>query len=423
VQLRTSTLLIHFGLHKMNFEFFIAQRYFFSKKGKHFIGIISFLSMLGICIGVAALVTILSVFNGFNAIVTDILVGFDPHLKIESAGKKGIVNEQEVIAALQKNSVIISHSSFVEKKTLLQSRERNQVVLIRGVDVHTFVKASGVASKIVLGKFALTSSDTGSTMVIGFSLADKLSVVVGDVVTVVSPDEMENVLRFIPPQVFRFRIAGIYESKNQEYDANYAFVSLPVAQKIFHAKYPSGIDVRLNDIQQSDEVKKQLASSLHNTYSIATWYDLHKDLYSVMNIERWAAYIILSCIIGVAVFSLFGSLTMTVIQKHRDIGVLRSMGVSQLSIQKIFLFEGICIGMIGTIAGIILGLVIVFLQDQYHLFPLDPNVYIIPAIPVEIRWMDFFSVSFASLFLTSIASYFPSARAGKIIPVEAIRWE
>ncbi len=379
--------------------------------------------MLGICIGVAALVTILSVFNGFNTVVTDVLVGFDPHIKIEGKGKAGITDEQKIFSALNIIPTIISYSAFIEQKALLQSREGNQVVYVKGVDAQTVGNVSGVKEKIVLGKFVLKTSDSISTMVIGFSLADKLGVVVGDVISVISPDEMENVLRFRPPQSYRFRIAGIYESKNQEYDAGYAFVSLPIAKKLFHREASSGIDIRLSDIQYSNAVKEQLSAALQNNFTLSTWYDLHKDLYSVMNIERWVAYIILSCIIGVAVFSLFGSLTMTVIQKQRDIGILRSMGVSQLSVKKIFLFEGIFIGIVGTVAGIALGLIVVFLQERYHLFPLDPNVYIIPAIPVEVRWLDFLTVSFAAIFLTALASYFPSQRAGKIIPSEAIRWE
>ncbi|MEK7264422.1 MAG: ABC transporter permease, partial [Bacteroidota bacterium] len=137
----------------MKYEFFIARRYFFAAKSKHFIGIISFLSMLGICIGVAALVTILSVFNGFNTVVTDVLVGFDPHIKIEGKGKAGITDEQKIFSALNIIPTIISYSAFIEQKALLQSREGNQVVYVKGVDAQTVGNVSGVKEKIVLGKF------------------------------------------------------------------------------------------------------------------------------------------------------------------------------------------------------------------------------------------------------------------------------
>jgi lipoprotein-releasing system permease protein len=186
-----------------------------------------------------------------------------------------------------------------------------------------------------------------------------------------------------------------------------------------------GIEVRLNDIVNAEEVKAQLISQIQNSESlqIETWYDLHKDLFSVMNIERWSAYIILLCIIAVATFNLLGSLTMTVIEKKRDIGVLISMGAKQNAIKKIFMLEGIFVGTVGTLCGIVLGLLVIILQDKYHLFSLDPRVYIIPAIPVEMHLLDSILVSVSSLFLALVASYYPAQRASRTIPVESIRWE
>jgi lipoprotein-releasing system permease protein len=158
-------------------------------------------------------------------------------------------------------------------------------------------------------------------------------------------------------------------------------------------------------------------------YRVSTWYDLHGDLYSVMKIERWSAYVILCLIVGVATFNVLGSLTMGVIEKRRDIGVLKALGATHNSITRIFMFEGILVGTIGTVAGVVLGVGVCLLQMRFHLFPLDSSVYIIPAIPIELRWTDFVAVTSASMFLSTLASLYPARRAARLGPVEAIRWE
>ncbi|RPH31612.1 ABC transporter permease, partial [bacterium] len=165
------------------------------------------------------------------------------------------------------------------------------------------------------------------------------------------------------------------------------------------------------------------SARLGSGYRVMTWYDLHKDLYSVMKIERWSAYIILCLIVGVATFNVLGSLTMGVVEKRRDIGILKALGATRSSITRVFMFEGILVGLIGTVAGLLIGYAVCLLQMEYALFPLDTTVYIIPAIPVEFRWSDFVAVSLASMTLSMLASLYPARKAALLLPVEAIRWE
>lgn len=408
----------------MGFEFFIAKRYLRSKRKIQFVSVINAISIIGITVGVAALLIVLSVFNGFTGVVENVLVSFDPHLRVEKKAmtKNDLVSLGEI---LSRHSNVAGLSPFVSGKAMLVSRSFGKVVFLKGIDDKTVGVATGLKEKIVLGKLALSDSDQVGAVVIGLTLSDRLGAVVGDEIAVVSPYVMSSTMTPFGQQApARFKITGIFESNNKEYDGSYAYVSIPSAQQLFNMESQySGVELRLRNIDDSENLKTRLLQQLPREYQISTWYDLHKDLYSVMKIERWIAYILLCLIILVASFNMLGSLTMSVVEKRRDIGVLKSMGASTQSITRIFLFEGVLVGVLGTILGICLGLILLYLQLQYQLFSLDPTVYIIPAIPVEIHFGDFLSVSVASIVLSIIASYLPARRAARVIPVEAIRWE
>jgi lipoprotein-releasing system permease protein len=236
---------------------------------------------------------------------------------------------------------------------------------------------------------------------------------------------MERALtQIVTPKSMRFIIRGIYDANNREYDKLYAFISLKYSQKIFDmGNSVTGIELRIKNINNSESFKEKITGILGNSYNISTWYDLHQDLYSVMIIERWTAYVILSLIIAVATFNIAGSLTMTVIEKKRDIGVLKAMGSTNGSIVRIFMLEGILIGIYGTISGCILGLAICLMQIKFKFFPLDTAVYPIDALPIDLRWTDFVFVSLASLLFAFLASLYPARRAAKQEPIQAIRWE
>jgi lipoprotein-releasing system permease protein len=406
-------------------EAFIARRYLVSKRKIRFINVIGSISIVGITIGVAALFVALSVFNGFNSVVTSVLVGFDPHIRIE---KRGNITAEELTrleSILERHSRIKAYSPFVSGKAMLVARSFNRVVFIRGIDESRIGEVSGLQQNIVLGNLHLRDSTDMQGIVIGLTLADRLAALIGEKIVIVSPAGMQSTLTGIgAPQTQKFQVAGIYESNNRDYDLNYAYISIQAAQDLFllHDRY-NGVEMRLDDFHHADAVKRDLEREIPPEYTIATWYDLHQDLYSVMQIERWSAYVLLSLIIAVATFNMLGSLTMSVVEKRRDIGVLKSLGMSANRIARMFMFEGVLIGAVGTIAGLLLGLAVVLLQMEYQLFPLDPTVYIIPAIPVEIRWTDFVAIGIASMGLSCVAAYYPARRAATTVPVEALRWE
>lgn len=409
----------------MSYERFIAQRYLGSKRQMRFINIITYVSVVGITVGVAALLVVLSVFNGFNSVVTNVLVGFDPHVKITPARGKSVSLSDSLIQILEREKRIVAWSPFIASKALLMTAQVNRVVFVKGVVDSMVGSVSGVRDRIVLGDLVFHDTQGSDGIVLGMGLADRMSATVGSELTLVSPVGVDAMLlQFGQPLMKKCTVEGIYDSYNKDYDTHYAFISLEAAQKLFdYRNEVSGVELRLRNINDAEIVKSTLQSELGSNYTISTWYDLHRDLYSVMKIERWVAYLILCLIVGVATFNVLGSLTMGVIEKRRDIGILKSLGATKRSIMRVFVFEGLLVGTIGTFLGLFIGFVVCYLQITYQLFPLDPTVYIIPSIPVEIRWTDFLAVSGASMLLSTIASLYPAIRAAKLQPVEAIRWE
>jgi len=377
-----------------------------------------------VTIGVAALIIVLSVFNGFSSRVTSILISFDPHIRIEATeGNK--VTDYNSIQEKIKDLGIKSSAPYTLNKGMLTNETSNEVVFIKGVDEKEVGDVSGVVEFMRFGEFDLKNNGDYGGIIMGFSLLGKLKARPGDTLTLLSPVGLENSLtQFVEPKTKKFIISGVYDSDNKDYDGNYAYISLENSQDLFQLDGKvNGVEIRYNNISESEAGKEKIKAVLGNDFKVMTWYDLHEDFYSILKVERWVAFIILSLIIAVASFNILGSLTMTVIEKKRDIGVLKSLGASDKMITNIFLFEGISVGVIGIIAGTILGLGVTLAQKYLDLYKLDSGVYKISALPVELQYMDFVYIPIAAMVLCFLASLYPSRRAARLEPVNAIRWE
>ena len=408
----------------MSIEFFIAKRYLFSKKKFNFITIISLISIVGVTIGVAALIIVLSVFNGFSSKVTAILVSFDPHIRVEAEGGNKLADYNSLQEKI-KNAGIKSSTPYTLNKGMLANSASNEVVFIKGVNENEINKVSGIKDVMRFGKFDLSDNGEYGGIVLGLSLMGKLKSRPGDTITLLSPAGLENSLtQFVDPKTKKFIITGVYDSDNKDYDGNYAYISIANSQDLFQlGNLVNGIEMRLENIIDSESEKEKLIKTLGSDFNVMTWYDLHKDFYSILKVERWVAFVILSLIIAVASFNILGSLTMTVIEKKRDIGVLKAMGATDKMITNIFMFEGISVGVIGMVVGTLLGLGIILAQKYFEFYKLDATIYKITSLPVELRLYDFIFVPIAALALCFLASLYPSRRAAKLDPVNAIRWE
>jgi len=411
----------------MNYELFIALRYLKSKRKTGFISIITYISVAGVVIGVAALIIVLSVMNGFETEVRSRFIGVDAHVHVRTFHDRGVENHKALAMQIQNIPHIQAMSPYIFNKGLIRSREATTGVLVRGIDPATAVQVTDIGKNINFGKLDLgpTSADGEPDLpgiVLGFNLADKLVVTLGDKVTIASFANVTNFGQI--PQMAQFRVTGYFETGLYEIDDNFAYISIESAQKLFRmGDKVSGLELRLDSYENADIVADQISHRLGYPYRAITWQDMNPNLFAWMKIEKWAAFVILSLIIMVAAFNIVSTLIMVTMEKTKEIGILKSMGATSASIRRIFTFEGLFVGIAGTLLGNLIGFALCWAQQTYRWFALPSDVYIISWLPVMMKWTDFAMISIASVLITFAASVYPAAHAARLDPVEALRYE
>lgn len=387
------------------------------------ISILTSISVIGITIGTALLIIILSVFNGFYDVIRSYLLTFDPDIRIEAAGGQGIIFNTEITEQITAQTEVVTVVPYVEGKAMLVFETGNNEVLnIRGIDatndpfIVNLQKESGekVDLSISNGKLGAVFSE---------ALINRYRLSPGDELTMLSPSGMRRSLtQFSAPRASRFTVRSSYNI-HQIVDTDIAYVDIAAAQRLFNMPNTvSGFDVKLTDTDIAGDVKQNLASVLGDDYKISTWYDLQKPLYDVMYLEKWGSYFILMIIVLVAALNIVGSLTMIVLQKRQDIGVLMSMGMTKKKIKRIFRNQGLYIGLIGSGIGGLIGLLITFAQQEFSLIKLSSS-FIIDAYPVAIQVSDIVLVLLGTMTLCLLASWYPALRASNVEPADAVRGE
>lgn len=404
---------------------FIAGRYLFAKHRINFITIISYISVTGITMGVAALIIVLGVFNGFGNLIKSFLINFEPHLKIEAVSENGVRNIEDLRKEISGVTGGYYFSPFAEGKVLVFNGRMNRVVNLKGINPEDGSRTWGLKNSVFSGGYINPAAETPEVL-IGILLADRLFARPGDTLTIVSPSGIEGVAAGVaPPKYRKFVVAGLFNANSNDYDGDYIFGPIDdVSSLLGYSTGFQGYEMRFDDVSEANEYKAKLESILSkDDYAVSTWYDLHKELFSVMQIERWVAYALLTMIILVATFNILASLTMSITEKKRDIGILRAMGLSDKAVMRIFMYQGLLTGLFGIAAGFILAGVVYYLQTTYKLYPLDPMRFRIDAIPMELSMSDFITVGIAAIILSVFSAVYPALRAAKIDPLKAIRWE
>ncbi len=383
------------------------------------------ISFLGITVGVAALICVTSIFNGFRGVVESMLIGFDPHIRISAEKGAFLNNPDELLKNIKNMPEVTAASPVLQGRMIALQGNSPQVFTLNAMRQQDVNSVSGVASSIIIGNFNLGIGDYPA-IVLGAGLADRLRALPSDTITLVSPRMIESAITSLSkPAGIKVIVSGIFQANAREYDNTFGYTSAQLGRELLKASEHSAtsIDIRLNSIENVEAVQKSLKATLPKNVTIETWYDLHKELYDVMQLERLASFVVLSLVIIVAVFNVLASLSMTVFEKRADIAMLKSMGASNNFIQRIYLFEGISIGVLGTIAGVALGLALCFGQQRFGWFQLDTSKYILSALPLSVHAADVIAVIIITLILSFLATIFPSRRAAQTQIAAALRRE
>lgn len=416
----------------MSFEIFVARRYLRSKSKTGFISLITYISTIGVMIGVAALIIALSVANGFEDEVRSRIIGFDAHVKVRTFHERGMPERMgaRIVALADSLPHVLGAAPYLFDKGMIVSKNRKEGVLIKAIDPELEPKVTDLVNNIIYGTLNLDTVYVDGErpypgIVLGRWLADRLIVNLGDRVSILSSAGLDDMGPLAGAPRFRtFRVAGYFETGLYDYDDNYAFISIRDGQRLFEKpRQVTGVQIKLDDMDRAEEVASFFNDRLGYPYTTLTWFALNKNLFAWMQIEKWAAFLILCLIVMVAAFNIVSTLIMVVLEKRKDIGILNSMGASPRSIMKIFIYEGLFAGIIGTLLGLAIGYGVCWAQLKYKFLSLPPEVYIISALPVKLMWVDFFFIAAAAVFLSFVATLYPAYKAAKLDPIEAIRYE
>ena len=404
----------------MNFIYFIAKRYIRIKRGELFRSLITLFSITGVTLGVATLVVVLSVMNGMSNELREKILGTNGHIIVSKFYGEQIYNVDAIMDSIKMNiPEVVGTTPFIYSKILIKHGNFTDGVILRGVDTLSMDRVSNLRKKVVLGSFDV--SDNG--IVLGNYLADGLRAHVGDTVEIALPFGGIPTPFGILPRSERFVVKGIFDVGMYEFNATLALVSIDKAKRLLGYEGVSGIEISIKDIYRADEVSKRLILLLGYPYRVRNWIEMNRNLFAALKLEKFAMFIILALIIVVAAFNIASILIMIVLEKTREIGILRAMGATGKTIMKIFMIDGLFVGGIGTGAGLIVGYTLSWALGRYKFISLPADIYFLDKLPVKIQPLDFVIVGLSAIVISFLATIYPASRASRMDPVEAIRNE
>jgi lipoprotein-releasing system permease protein len=415
----------------MGYEWFISLRYLKARRRQGFISLISLISVAGVTVGVMALIVVLAVMTGFTDSLREKILGINSHIVIQRLGR-GITDYQELSSTVLQTDGVLAATPYTYSQTMLSVPDASSGAVIRGIDPATANSVLSLGKQMVEGSVADlgqekpaagTPSRSLPGIILGKELARNLRVGMGDNIRLLSPAGPLTPMGVIP-KIMTCRVVGIFDTGMYEYDSSLAYISLSTAQDFLElGDAVHGLELKVKDIYKASAIAKELEKKLGFGYVVKDWISMNKNLFSALKLEKTAMFIVLALIVLVAAFNIISTLIMVVMSKGRDIAILKSMGATSKGIMKIFVYEGLVIGLTGTVLGVIGGLSLCEVLSRYHFIKLPSNVYPITTLPVKILPLDVTLVAVSAALITLLATIYPSWQASKIDPAVALRYE
>ena len=409
----------------MSFEFFVARRYLFSHRKQAFIYVISLMSIIGVALGVAALVVVLGVYNGLTTDMRDKILGANAHGIVLSYIPDAFGKNPGLRDEILRTPGVTGATPFIYTEVMLSSGDGVKGLMLRGVDPRT---APGVLSMLkAIKKGSINGLETGDGtpgIIIGEELAKHIGLGMGSRVNLLSPSGEKTTAGF-QPHIRPFEVAGIFKTGMYEYDSSLAFVTLDAARELLGLDpgFLSGIEITVDDVYRADEITKELTDNIGNPFYARSWMDMNANLFAALKLEKIGMFILLIMVVLIGSFSIVATLVMLVMEKTRDIAVMMSMGATRKMIRRIFMYQGTIIGFVGTMLGYALGLTVGYLLKRYQFIKLPENVYTLDHLPIIITVPDVLIIGGAAMLLCFLSTLYPARQASRLKPADALRYE
>ena len=414
----------------MGYEWFISLRYLKAKRRQGFISLISIISVAGVAVGVMALIVVLAVMTGFTDSLRDKILGINSHIIVQKMGRT-IANHRELGQLTMKVDGVLAATPYTYSQTMISVPDASSGAVVRGIDPSTASNVLSLEKQITQGSLASLAAESDSTgsghnlpgIILGSELASQLRVSVGYNIRLFSPSGPLTPMGVIP-KIKTCRVVAIFETGMYEYDSSLAYVSLATAQEFLElGDGVHGLELKVEDIYKVSEITVDLEEKLGFGYVVKDWIGMNRNLFSALRLEKTAMFIVLALIVLVAAFNIISTLIMVVMSKGKDIAILKSMGATSKGIMLIFIYEGLIIGLSGTVLGVAGGLGLCKILSKYQFIQLPSNVYPITTLPVKVLPMDVTLVAVSAALITLLATVYPSWKASKIEPAVALRYE
>ncbi len=408
----------------MTFELFLASRYLSTRSKSRFLNLITVIAIGGICVGVMALIVVIGVMSGLQRAVREGILGTNPHIMVLAYGEGLRLDDwQGALLTVQEDAEVTDAEPFVYSEALIfQDVDYQQGVALRGISDEA---AQRISEQLTLGDWAFEETISGLPgMVLGFRLANRLLVYPGDTISLVSGQGAELTPAGFIPKFKKFEVVGLFRSGMYEYDNQMGYISLPEAQEMLGlGEAVTGLAVWVTDGWNADIVAERLEAELGYPHTVRDWKSMNEGLFNALKLEKMGMGLVLLLIVLVAAFNIVSTLVMVVADKTREIGILRSMGLTSKRVLKVFILQGVIIGTAGTLLGLLGGLALSWAIDYFGLLTLPGDVYIISHIPITLNPLDLAIIVAASILISFTATIYPSRQAARLTPVEAIRHE